>query len=400
MPASTPQSSSFPPLYLGWMEELLGSAPPEESRATCSDCAMLQKPGDRPSDLNIFFDPQSKCCTYLPDLPNFLVGRIFLDQTPEMAAGRASVERRMATQVAVTPMGIGQPSSYLLWYNHSKSGFGRSRTLRCPHYIEEGGLCSIWRHREGTCSTWFCKHDQGAASQRFWRDALHRLLKAVEAGLSYWCVLQLDLGSAALERVLNLSNNFDTIEEGELESKVRPADYRALWGRWFGRERQFFEACASRIEGLSWADVAQICGPKVGILARFTQDTYAQISRTTPEPALRCGSFRLVSLRADVARVSTYNDYDPVEIPVPLLGLLRHFDGQPTSEAVATIKEREGVTLDDALIRKLTNFGLLVRPEESASGTEPAPPPSTAAKLAGSSGDSQLKTKPQKSKRK
>ena len=358
--SNSPKSTPLPPLFNGWVEELLGGPLPEETRATCSDCVMLPQPGERPNEEKIFFDPHSKCCTYLPDIPNFLVGRVFRDQTPEMAPGRASMEKRVGARVAVTPLGVGQTSSYLLWYNHSKSGFGRSQTLRCPHYIEEGGRCSIWRHREGTCSTWYCKHDRGAAGQHFWRDAVHRLLKAIEHALSQWCVMELDPGTAALERIFNLSDDCNTIEEGELEGQVKESDYRALWGRWAGKEREFYEACAERIESFRWADIARVSGPRVAAFAKLTQDVYAQLARTEPEPALRCGSFRLISLRADVARLSTYSDYDPVEIPAPLLNLLQHFQGQPTSEAIADISKLAGVNVDPALVRKLTDFGLLV----------------------------------------
>jgi hypothetical protein len=354
-----PKSSPLPPLFNAWMEELLGGSLPEETHATCSNCAMLPQPGESRSEEKIFFDPHSKCCTYLPNIPNFLVGRVFRDHSPEMATGRATMEKRLAARVSVTPLGIGQPSSYLLWYNHSKS-FGRSQTLRCPHYIEDGGRCSIWRHREGTCATWFCKHDRGAAGQRFWRDAVHRLLKAVEGALAQWCVMELDLGSTALERVLTLSDDFNTIKEGELEGQVKAADYRALWGRWDGKEREFYETCAARVDGFKWSDVARICGPRVALLARLTQDVFAQLARTTPEAALRCGSFHLVSLRANVARLSTYNDYDPVEISAPLLNLLQHFQGQPTSEAIADISKLAGVNVAPELVRKLTDFGLLV----------------------------------------
>ena len=368
---SSQQTSSFPTLYAAWMTELLGDVPPEESRATCSNCAMLPQEDDTPSDMKVFFDPRSKCCTYLPDLPNFLVGRILADEAPEMSHGRESMARRVDAKVAVTPLGVGQPNTYLLWYNHSKNAFGRSQTLRCPHYIEEGGLCGIWRHRESTCATWFCKHDRGATGQRFWRDGLHRLLTSVEGGLSRWCVLQHDLGTTAVERLLDLSDDYKTIAEGELDGNVDPAGYRALWGLWYGREREFFKACAASVNGLSWSDVAQICGPKVQLLARLTQEYYYALSRTDPDPALRCGSFRLISLKPEAARLSTYNDYDPVEVPPRLLSVLQYFEGQPTAEAIATIAQREGVQLSPELVRKLTDFALLVPPNKNGSITGP-----------------------------
>src|SRR5690349_5664121 len=134
-----PKSGNFPLLYGRWMEDMLGGALPDETRATCSDCAMLPKGGEPPPEHAVFFNPSTKCCTYLPDIPNYLVGDILRDCTPEMARGRDTIEKRMMRKADVTPLGVGQPSSYLLWYNHSKAGFGRSQTLRCPHYIEEGG---------------------------------------------------------------------------------------------------------------------------------------------------------------------------------------------------------------------------------------------------------------------
>ena len=88
-----------------------------------------------------------------------------------MAAGRATLETRLASRVAVTPIGVGRSPTFQVLYDHvgEATGFGRSRSIRCPHYLEEGcGLCGIWRHRESTCATWFCKHVRGGVGKRFW----------------------------------------------------------------------------------------------------------------------------------------------------------------------------------------------------------------------------------------
>jgi hypothetical protein len=39
---------------------------------------------------------------------------------------------------------------------------------------------------------------------------------------------------------------------------------------------------------------------------------------------------------------------------------LGYFDGRPTSDALAAISEAENVRLDPALVRKLTDFGVLI----------------------------------------
>jgi hypothetical protein len=320
---------------------------------------MLKEQGDSQDSRQIFFDPQTKCCTYLPFLPNFLVGMILRDGSPEMAEGRASVERRLAAQIGVTPLGVDQVTKFQLLYRHSSASFGRSPSLRCPHYLEDGGRCGIWRYRNAVCSTWYCKHDRGAADFRFWRQSLEPLLTNVDWALSRWCVLELGVGGTALERVLD-SNESEKIAEGELEGSVKPTAYRKLWDRWAGQERQFFEACAARVNDLSWANVQQVCGAQTRLLARKTQEAYEQLAGTTPEDGLRCGRFTVINLRSDVACLSTYSTYDPIEIPIRLLGVLQHFQGQATSEALAAVAARENVNLTPDLVRRLFDFDLLV----------------------------------------
>jgi hypothetical protein len=68
---------------------------------------MCQKPEDRPGQAMLFFNAETKCCTYLPALYNFLVGSILTDKDPAFAVGRASVEARLDAQVEVTPLGLG-----------------------------------------------------------------------------------------------------------------------------------------------------------------------------------------------------------------------------------------------------------------------------------------------------
>lgn len=72
---------------------------------------------------------------------------------------------------------------------------------------------------------------------------------------------------------------------------------------------------------------------------------------------------QLVQITHEVARVVTYSEYDPVDIPRQMLDLLPYFDGRPTGEVLSVIESERGVHLDPALVRKLTDFALLVPPE-------------------------------------
>ncbi len=99
---SAHMSSTLPPLYASWMEQILTGPIPEETEATCEHCAMCVQAHTRPTISLYLFNPQTKCCTYMPRLPNFLVGRILEDPEPDLLRGRMSVEARIRRKVAIT----------------------------------------------------------------------------------------------------------------------------------------------------------------------------------------------------------------------------------------------------------------------------------------------------------
>lgn len=360
-------TTALPPLYAAWMDELLAGPIPPETGATCDDCAMCAKTGEQPTGTTCFFDPRVKCCSYMPALHNFLVGRIFQDNDPAYASGRATVEARLAAGVAVTPLGLDCTPTYSLLYAHKDADvFGRSFAMRCPHYLEEeGGRCGVWQHRAAVCATWFCKHVRGAVGMKFWKT-LHCLLATVEQNLSRWCVLELDVGDDALQQLfppLNESHRSHRLDANVLDGVVEPAKYRTIWGNYWGREQEFYKACARLVDALTWHQVAAICGPDVQIQARLTREAYQRlISHETPT-SLKAGRFNVVFLDQDSCCVSTYSSLDPAALPKIVIDLLPYFDGRPTDEVLQTIREQENVQLNKSLVRKLTDFQILVSSE-------------------------------------
>lgn len=355
----------LPPLYAGWISELLGGNPiPSEGRATCDNCAMLPPAGESRVSSSHYFKPETKCCTYLPALPNFLVGRILEDDDPAAGYGRATTLKRLEDGVAVTPLGLGQSPVFALLYHHSdESVFGRTRTLRCPHYIEEGGRCGIWRHRHSVCATWFCKHERGNVGFAFWRESLLPLLWELEKSLSHWCVLKLDLGSDALKYLFEQSD--DSFEPTDLSASAldREVDrdaYQRLWGDWPGREKDFFIECSRLVNALSWEEVLNTCGANARVRARITEDAYRRLLSDEIPAELKVGPMQLVQIRPGLNRLTTYSHYDPVDIPSELLELLPYFNGRSTSEALNTIRNEKGLTLEPTLVRKMVDFALLV----------------------------------------
>lgn len=335
----------LPPLYATWLTELLGGPLPEEHAATCSRCAMQSD--SVPEGYR--FQADAKCCTYVPTLPNYLVGGALRELPP--GPGRASLERRLADPVVCTPHGLDVSEDDRLRYQEvvASESFGRDPDLRCPHYLAEGGgLCGIWRHRNGVCATWFCKHDRGAAGQRFWH-AVEALLSLVERELCHWCACQLLYRDAP---------------PGEL-----PADDELPeWAAWAPHARDYYVRAAALVAELTWPEVQVIAGPDGAAAAdkvRLARAALGPIVSAAPAlvqlrrpGALVPGPLR-VSHRDPVStRLVSYSDSDAIDLPSELVALLPRFDGRPTALVLAELAA-EGVTLTDDLVDRLVDFAVL-----------------------------------------
>jgi hypothetical protein len=351
------------------MSEIIDGPIPAETRATCDDCVMCNhlSPGAGS------FNPETKCCTYAPELANFLVGQVLADDDPAAAAGRASVQQRIAAGIAVSPLGLHRPAVHRLLYRFgSAQGFGQSQAMVCPHYVQEGGLCGIWRHRNGVCATWFCKHVRGEAASIFWKR-VEELLSAVEADLARFCILELGIGHAALARLFPPVGPAPApgsdLSLADLEGRSDPAALRALWGTWAGRETEFFRACARLMEGLAFAEVTRRCGPEVRVRVELVRSAWQRLREPDPPARLRVGRLQVVRMEASKCRVITYSALDPMEMPRELLDVLHHFDGRPTDEVERAIDNAGGPRLSPGLVRKMVDFGVLTPAENG-----PLPP--------------------------
>ncbi len=346
----------LPPLYARWMDAHLGGHIPEETRATCTNCAMAPPKGEPMGPGQ--FDPTTKCCTYVPRLPNFLVGAVLADEDPETAPGRATIEGRLLAGVGVSPLGLARPPAWELVYRHgvvrSDSAFGRTRSLRCPHFLPDG-RCGIWRHREGVCTTWFCRHDRGAVGFAFW-EALGAFLNVLERALSYDAVLALGLDGEALRRVVD---GPPAVDGPALDGHQSAAVRRRTWGVWYEQERELYVATAARIERMNWEEVRRAAGPEAEAHGRHVREAWeALVWRTIPE-RLRLVTLGSLTIGPEIAAIVTHRGYDPIEVPSRLLPLLARFDGRPT-DLVRDELAREGAPIDTALVQRLVDWEVLV----------------------------------------
>jgi hypothetical protein len=357
----------LPPLYAGWIDTLLRSPIPPETHATCEDCAMCAPEGAPLSGKTLYFSPLVKCCTYQPRLPNYLAGRALEDEDFAFSAGRATLEQRIDRGLGVTPLGIDQTATFGLIYQHGQEAFGRAESMRCPHYLEEGGgRCGIWRHRNSVCATWFCKHERGAVGMTFWHR-LRDLLTAVEVSLASWCVTESDLDADALASLFperSRSGAMTSLSAADVDGRPDEAMARRVWGRWLGRERDFYRECALRVGRLGWEDVLRIGGPEVVVRSRLARQAHQALRSEELPGRLTAGSFHILSTGRENVRVVSYTGTDPLDLAPEILEILPYFDGRPVSQAVRAIEEERGVRVEEDLIRKLADFEILL-PEQS-----------------------------------
>jgi hypothetical protein len=312
------------------------------------------------------FHPDVKCCTFMPHLPNYVVGQIVRDDTPDGREGRATVSARIDAGLGVTPFGLDATPMYALLYAHKKTHtFGTSRALRCPHYIERaGGLCGIWRYRNSVCSTYYCQFVRGAVGRAFW-SRLRQLLAEVEYGLERWCVEQLEVDTATVGELVRLDNGSGSgglqLSADDIEGRPDRADYARKWGAtWRGREREFYVAASDLVERLTWREVVAICGVRLRQYARITLQSYNALVRTELPARLGVGSFAVTRADSNFVFVRAHDARDAMVLPRQLLDVLPVFDGDRSVEEAVAEARAGGVYVSSSIVRQLVDFHILV----------------------------------------
>jgi hypothetical protein len=354
-------ASVLPALYRAWLEPLLGPIA-NEPRATCSKCAMANWPGQPP--LERTFDANVKCCSYQPDVPSFLVGRILADDNPLGAGARSVIRQRIADRVGVTPLGIAMDPTYRAVYENAPSAFGKAMPLRCPYYVDQdGGLCGIWQHRESVCTTWFCKFERGAYGRIFWR-VINSLLRMIEVSLRLWVMREVGLSEDAQvdlwTRLEYERGGRPPLDEHAMKNTTDPDRYRKDWANFLGREEEYFAKCAEKVQALTSDDILRIGGAVVQSAihtARFAVEKLKNLGipeRSVPGPM----AYFQIRKPGEVRVRHQGLPFDWYDIPESVATNLPRFERGPVREVLAAL-QAEGVPIDEAMVKKLVEWQVL-----------------------------------------
>lgn len=359
---------TLPALYHSLLPAFFDADAVSEKKATCDDCAMCSKGAEMAGV--VYFRPDTKCCTYQPHLPNYLVGAVFRDGSPGLDEGRRRLRARIGSRRGVTPQRLSPPEKLsLLVVTSRESSFGRSLVLRCPYFEPEGGLCTIWKHRESVCSSYFCKHTSGEDGNKMW-NALKAYLQHVELELSEYAVRSI---ASDLEKPKARPGRL-TLEELE-DRAPNAAQYSAMWRAWEGREEEFYVACHERIRGLSRdefnAKVAVGEGPR--LLGELESCYTALQSPVLAERLMLNPNLTAVPAAEGGVMVTTYSRYQPVLVSEQLYEVVKEFTGRESVvEVRARLARDHEIDVPEAMLISLQQVRVLVPArEEALEGRQP-----------------------------
>lgn len=353
----------YAPLFPGFFQ----SDVPEEEKATCRDCAMCEgksaqwvEPVDGTSR---YFRPDTKCCTYHPRLPNYLVGAILSDTRPELAEGRARIAARIDARQGTTPQWLKPPAKFNLLYRSARTAFGRSGSLLCPYYEGQSGNCTIWPYREAVCSTFFCKYVAGQDGRGFWMS-LKTYLTLVEIQLSRWAIYQL-MPEYVLEGQ-DKPDRDDVLTLTELEELPLPdAAHAALWHGWAGDERAFYQRSYQLVSELKGDEFERLLGLDGTLEQAILDRLYQKATAFELPPILRFNPSATVSWLPDGSvALACYSEYDGVALPGNAYELLIRFTGrEPVAEVRRRMREEKQADIDDDILLELYHYRVLIEPE-------------------------------------
>lgn len=338
-----------------WMATLPMS--PIEHGATCERCAMIPYDAEpRPETTTFSFRSDVKCCTYMPSLPNFLAGGVIMEQRSLHA--KEVLASRIDFGSGVTPLYVERTALFAHVYDAARSAFGRSASLRCP-YFDDNGRCGIWAHRDSTCFTWFCKHGRGKLGWEYW-DAVRTYFQHVEQSLAIHAALSLGVSPSTIgksmqyhrtasgERVVSEIVECERASLGPL-----PSSYNEDWSL-------YFADCARFIRSQSTIELFKVLGSKGQALRLVVEERAKALTEGSWPSRMKLGKFSIKRLKTGFYQLISFSENDPVAVSSDMWDYLSLLDDTTLDDLIRNAPSSTREQLTPQVIRTLMDYGILV----------------------------------------
>ena len=327
----------LPETYHAFLPEFFERPLAEERHATCDACVMCA-PANPVFPADTYFSSSTKCCTFHPVLPNYSIGGLLQDRSDAGAEGLRRIRRALTRRDGVTPVGILPPAKTSLLLRAGKRGFGRASSLLCPYFDEEGGGCSVWAHREGTCSTWFCKHNNGLDGRDFWNQLRDYLVGVQRVLVAY---VLIELGFDAQTIAAGFGPRADLGPRDLDDAPPSDDEYARLWGTWLNREEELYASSYDLVRALdrkSYAALAGVHGKlELGLVAKRHE---AIDNPRLPDPLRKNPAMRQDRAPDGSYILTSYENGESTRLRKPVFDLLDYFDGARPTDDVTEVYVR------------------------------------------------------------
>lgn len=330
----------------------------KEKTADCGNCIMCETKGTLKAPSVSFFSPNTKCCTYQPAIPNYLVGALLSDDSGLMEEGKRRIRDKIKSKVDVIPKGVWVSDKYLYLYKAAvehEQTFGKADSMKCT-YLQEGN-CTVWKYRNAICSTWFCKSDHGVDGTLFWQ-AVKNYMRLVEEELVHYLLFKSGYSG---EQILPDNSAEKGLSPRMMDEKpLSDKAYSQLWGRWAGMEEAFYIWCYEEVKTITPDALVGIVGVKGEILLKTINEKLDVIDHHfLPHLLRRNQRIQFELLEADQCTIVVEDK--PYQLPFALYNSLVYFNGKEGNHRVLErIKKEAGIEVKEDLLLYLYRTRILI----------------------------------------
>jgi hypothetical protein len=351
----------LPEFYHKFLPDFYDSEIPAEKFTNCQECPMICDSREGlDEDLAKPFSPDTKCCTFYPSLPNFLVGAVLSDPSKEMETGRNRLLQKIKERKGILPHGIYPTKKYSFLYDKGKKlGFGKSLNLQCPYFLQGEYNCSLWKYREAICATWFCKCLSGYAGMQFW-NRITATVKHIQESVNLHVFNELDVRDT-MPYGYSDSISYEDLDDLPMSKK----EYAYYWQQWEGKEEEFYIKSYRLFEKLTKEEFNSITGPQFQLLVKQGRMHYENIMKIPdiliPNPEISFTSEVPGYYRIKISAYIERNESNVVfAFDVPE-SVIKAFDGERThGEVIAYLEKQKNIILGkDMLFALFHNYVLI-----------------------------------------